>query len=428
MPIVSDGSVNKYAVVITGMGLTIPPGLSVNEARRRWLSGESAIAASTRLDAKGGFSAPLAEVPPFDFASSLKSPKNEKFMTPSVRFAMRAAKDAVDSASLDLAAYDPYRIAVYTGSGQTGLESTEFFRNLEVAGGSDERSDFANMGGRASRAVDRYFSLKTLSNAGLGLLSMEFGARGPSNNFVQDDTASAVAIACGMRDLEDGRCDLAIVGGYDSLLNAAVYIAYRNAGRVAPSSDDALRPFDPASTGLALGEGAGFLVLERGDDAARRGAPIVGELVGVGSAIEIEDAADAKASDCGMRAALRDASNGRPINAVVAHGVGIPDFDRREAAILEATIGPQAPVTALKGLTGYLGAATAAVELILSVHAARAGILPSAVRHTSGSAYNLSLVSGEPRRLGERPLLASLSWSWFGRCAAIAALPWRLND
>ena len=185
----------------------------------------------------------IAEVPAFDLTRDLRAPKNEKFMAPGVRFAVRAAKEAVRMSAVNLDHVDPFRVAIYTGSGQTGLESGDFFNNLEVANGGTVESDFANMGGRAARVLDRYFSLRTLSNAGLGLLSMEFGAKGPSNNFVQDDTASAWAIASGARDLEDGRCDVAIVGGYDCLLTPSNYLAYKQAGLLSASrAADAYRP------------------------------------------------------------------------------------------------------------------------------------------------------------------------------------------
>ena len=410
-------------IVVTGMGLAVPAGLSVDGVWRCWRQGESAIAASNKLDPLAGFSAPLACVPSFDLAKSLKTPKNEKFMAPSVRFAMHAAKDAVAAAALDLSRFDPYRVSLYTGSGQTGLESTEFFRTLEAGGGTDEASDFANMGGRASRAIDRYFSLRTLSNAGLGLLSMEFGAQGPSNNFVQDDTASVLAIAAGARDLEEGLADVAIVGGYDSLHQTSAYLAYRHAGVASTSCDSALRPFDASSDGVALGEGAGFLVLERADDASRRGAPIAGVLHGIGFGVQTEDNGATKTSARGMQAAIAEATGGHRIDGAIAHGIGLPEADANEARILEATLDRTVPVTAVKGLTGYLGAATGAVEFVLALTAAREGTLPPVVRRRTGGPA--SLVVDAERALGPQPLVLSLTWSWLGRCAALAAVPWR---
>lgn len=407
-------------VVVTGTGLVVPAGLSVATVWDRWLGGMPAASASRRLDSQGGEELVVAEVPAFDLSRDLRFPKNEKFMSPSVRFALRAAKDAVAAAGLDRGTLDPYRIAVYTGSGQTGLEPSEFFTNLEVAAGGTEEADFANMGGRAARVLDRYFSLRTLSNAGLGLLSMEFGAQGTSNNFVQDDTASAMAIASAMRDLEEGRCDVAIAGGYDSLLTASNYVAYKKAGLL--SRSNAYRPFDRERDGLLLGEGAGFVVLERTDDAERRGAPIAGRLLGVDCGVEVGDASASKQSEGALRAVLDEvAIEATDVDAVIAHGIGTPDGDRNEARILGGVLASGVPVTAVKGLTGYIGAATSVVELILALKMAAERLVPPIVRHTcSDEDVSLSIVSGQARRLADHPTVLTLSWSWFGRCAALA--------
>jgi 3-oxoacyl-(acyl-carrier-protein) synthase len=408
------------------MGIATPAGLSVPAVWQRWLASESAITSSHRFDPKQGHGIPAGEVPAFDIRPSLRIAKNEKFMTPAVRFAIYAAVEAVKEAQLDLNTIDPYRIAIYTGSGQTGLESSDFFANLEISAGVDDATDFANMGGRAARMLDRYFSLRTLSNAGLGLLSIELGAKGPSDNFVQDDTASATAIACGFRDLEEGRCDVAIVGGYDSLLTPSNFLAYDKASLLSRSDAAfAYRPFDRHRDGLVLGEGAGFLVLERAEDASKRGAPIVGQLIGSGSAIEVEDSAHAKASDTALRAAIRDAADGCTVDGVIGHGIGTRDDDRRESSVLSSVIGNEMPVTGLKSLTGYMGAATAAVEFIMALQAARERVLPPVPRlDTVDEDCELDLVRRTARSMPAiNPTILNMSWSWFGACAVLASRP-----
>ncbi len=93
--------------------------------------------------------------------------------------------------------------------------------------------------------MDRYWSLRTLANAGLGLLAAELSARGPCNNYVQGDTASAQALAAGFFDLLEDRCDVALAGGYDCLLTPSTYLAYERAGLLSPSEPErAHRPFD----------------------------------------------------------------------------------------------------------------------------------------------------------------------------------------
>jgi 3-oxoacyl-(acyl-carrier-protein) synthase len=414
---------NGFGLAVTGMGLVVPLGLSVEEAWDRALSGGSGIGPMCRFDVAGYGCTASAEVGTFDLAGSLRFPKNEKFMGQSVRCAMRAARAAISSSGIDLSSVDPYRIALYTGSGQTGLESAELFAALEFGWTGEEEKDFANLGGRASRLLDRYFSLRTLSNAGLGLLSAEIGAKGPSDNFVQGDTASALAVTSGLHDLLEGRADVAIVGGYESLLTESTFLAYDKAGLLSASDPDrAYRPFDCERDGIVLGEGAAFLVLERYEDARRRGAPILGEVAGTGSAMETVDARHAKASEAAARAAIAEAVGGSPVDLVVAHGIGTVEGDRREVGLLASLVGPEVPVTAFKGQTGYLGAASALAELCLALEAVRRRSVPPIARHAAADPdCPLNLVTRRACRLPrECPTALCLSWSWLGQCAALA--------
>ena len=415
-----------FDVAVTGMGLVVPLGLSVDAAWSRSLRGESGIGPLRRFDASGFPCTASAEIAPFDLAGSLRFPKNEKFMGQSVRCAMRAVKEAIATSGIELASVDPYRIALYIGSGQTGLESAEMFGALEFAWTGEEERDFANMGGRASRLLDRYFSLRTLSNAGLGLLSAEIGAQGPSDNFVQGDTASALAVASGLHDLRERRADVAIVGGYESLLTESTFLAYEKVGLLSAGDPScAYRPFDRERDGIVLGEGAAFLVLERGEDARRRGAPVVGEIAGAGSAMEAVDVVDAKASEAAARAAIAEAAGGSPVDLVVAHGIGTAEGDRREARLLASLLDPGVPVTAFKSQTGYLGAASAVAELCLALQAVRQRCVPPIARHVAADAdCRLNLVAGRALPLkAERPAALCLSWSWLGQCAALAVRP-----
>ena len=414
---------HEPAVVVTGVGIAVPLGLSLANVWARSLRGESAIAALRRFDAKGYACRASAEVPELELAPTLRIPKNEKFMGRSVRLAMFAAKAAVAQSGVDLSAMDPYRVAVYTGSGQTGVETAEFFAAFELAESGDEERDCANLGGRASRLIDRYWSLRTLANAGVGLISVELGARGASQNFVQGDTASALAVGSAVQDLVEGRSDVAVAGGYDSLLTISSYLAYDKAGVLSSADPErAYRPFDRDRDGIVLGEGAAFLVLEREADARRRSGPVLGEIVGVGSTMETGETLEAKVNDAALRAAAEQALSGRSVDLVVAHGIGTADGDRAEARILEAVFGEGPPVTAFKSQTGYLGAATGAVELALTLQALREGLVPPIARHQApDDGCRLSLASGAARKLNTGSATAlCLSWSWCGQCAAVA--------
>ena len=415
------------SIVITGIGLAVPAGIGAKAVVARAMRGESGIGPLRRLGNLGPGCAAGGEVPAFDLDALLRLPKNIKFMSRSVECALLAASEAMSQAGV-LDSVDPGRFSIYTGSGQTGLEPSEFFAALEIAEAGDEALTYKNLGGRASRLVDRYWSLRTLSNAGVALLAAEFSARGACNNFVQGDTASAQALAAGFFDLREDRSDVVLAGGYDCLLTPSTYLAYERAGLLSSSAPErACRPFDRERDGLVLAEGAAFVVLERRRDAEARGATILAELLGVGFAQGVDDRPSPTLDVDRARLAIRDAAGDVEPDLVIAHGIGTRDDDAREARMLAGLGFDETPVTAMKGLTGYLGAATAAAELSIAILGARLGAAPPIARFEAADPdCALDLVAVAPRPLeGGSPTLLALNWSWSGQCSALAvrALP-----
>jgi 3-oxoacyl-[acyl-carrier-protein] synthase II len=412
-------------VAVTGVGLVTPLGLSSEIHLERSCRGESAISSISRFDT-GGFAATAgAQVPDFDLQNMLRQPKAVKFMSLPVQCAVMAAYEAVQHSRLETGQVAGERIAVHTGSGQTGLEYAEFFQALSLAWEGEREYDYKYLGGRPSRLIDRYFSLRTLSNAGLALVSAELEAKGPASNFVQSDTASAMALLAAAWDLLEDRCDLALVCGYDALLKPGSYLAFEKAGLLStlPPSE-AYRPFDARRDGLVLGEGACCLVLERVESAEARGVPILAELLGVGTTTETEGPPgmprcvrtfERSIKDCGVDVA--------GVDFVVARGLGTPADDHSEASALAAIFDSCPPITSFKSATGYLGAATAAVEFGMGLLCAYKGFLPPIPRLTQpDSAFNLPFIAGQARQLSRPDSVALFfSSSWGGQMAVVAA-------
>jgi len=368
-------SVNHLdGVAITGIGLALPLGLTCSDVVKRIRGLDSGVGRLTRFPFEG---AAAAEVPEFELRGILRKPRNEKLMSPAVRLAAHAAYHAIAQSGLDLESVDRERVALHTGSGHTGICYDVFFPALSVAWKDDPERDFKNLGGRATRLIDPYFSMHTLSNSGIGLLSAEHDLRGPGCNFVQGDTASARALEAAANDLREGRCDAALAGGYDSLLVKSSFLSYLEGGLLSSSGVQA--PFAAGSDGIVLGEGAAFFVLERVEDAAVRGAaPLailqwsVNASASGGNGL-FADGLPALAP--ALRTALQ--SEPRP-DFVVARGIGTVAGDAEEAPILAEFQHAGSRVTSFKALTGYVGAATAATEIALTILCARAGFLPPA--------------------------------------------------
>jgi len=410
-------------VAITGVGLVTPLGLSAAENVARSRAGESGIGPARAFAVEGHAAQALATVAPFDLEACLRFPKNYKFMGRSVQFAMRAAREAVEQSGIDLTKLDATRVGIQAGSGQTGVEYDHFFPSLLMAWDAGREMDYKYLGGLPSHLIDRYICLRTLANGGLALLSTEFGVRGPNGNFTQKDTASAQAIHAAYLDLLEDRCDVAITGGYDSLATPGNFLAYEQAGLLSHAEpSEAYRPFDTTADGLVLGEGAGFLVLERWAHAESRGAAILGELCGAGSAMGAQEQWRPAWSAQTICQAARQALGDMRPDFVMAAGLGTAAEDRAEAAAIAGMFGNATAVTALKSHTGYMGAGTAAAEFGLGLLCAREGFLPAIARHSGKADVGLDLITGEAREIdGPSPLGVFLSCSWGGAVAALAA-------
>jgi 3-oxoacyl-(acyl-carrier-protein) synthase len=412
----------RWRIAITGIGLVTPLGLTASENMRRVLRGESGIPAHS----PGDEGTAAAVVQPFEITNFLRQPKNLKLMSRPVRMALMATREAADQSGALSSGIAPERVGVFAGSGQTGIEYDEFFKALTIAWEQGREQDFKYLGGMPTRVLDRYFSLRTLANAGVGAISTEFGARGPSNNYVQGETAPAVAISEACHHLMEERCDAAIVCGYDCLLVPSMAMAFRKMNLLSGGGlDSGYFPFREGRPGMVLGEGAACFILERRGDALSRAAAVLAEIDGVGLASQPSDEEGLTAPAEDIRAAALEALGSVEPGLVIARGLGTEADDLAEARALASFVPPGAMVTALKGYTGYLGAASAAVELGIGLLCARDGWAPAIYGGaTTDPRIRLNLVEGQPAALsGPETTGLFLSSTFGGQVAAIAARP-----
>lgn len=385
-------------LTVTGVGLVTALAQSVADtwnALARGRSGITALRPAVGGCLAGATIAGLA--PPTD----LRVPKHAKFMGRAAVCGVRAMLDAVAAAGLRSSGLEPAAIGVYTGTGETGLDAGEFFPALDHAWQRDPSLDFRHVCGSASKLVDPYFSLRTLSNGTAALSAIELPAHGPSINFVQGATASAHALACACDDLEEQKIAAAVVIGCDALVTTASLLAYTREGLLSPRPpDDACKPFSAPGDGFVLGEAAAAVVLESDREARARGACRLGTVRGVGfaatpgggpGAIDETDEFDACVR------AISAAGGSDDAGCVFAFGDPTPRGGQVELACLASAFGRSVPVTTLTGALGYVGAATSLVQVAVALHSLAAGV-PAAVRAGhQGRPTAIDLVLGAPR-------------------------------
>jgi 3-oxoacyl-[acyl-carrier-protein] synthase II len=262
------------------------------------------------------------------------------------------------------------------------------------------------------------------------LAAATWGQPGRSLTNCSACAAGAQAIGHGFRAVRSGEFEVAVCGGFDSMLHPLGVGGFQLLGALTIDNDRgqaACRPFDAARAGTVLGEGAAMLVLEPLDKVLAEGRPVLGELCGYGSSL---DAASLSAPDPSgdgairaMRAALADAQIApEQIAHLNAHGTGTQLNDEIEAkAIRQVFAGcwERIPVSATKALTGHLIAAAGAVEAGACLLALQRGILPpNPWLETVGPGCELNHVRCVAGRL-EGEYVISNSFGFGGQNAAL---------
>jgi 3-oxoacyl-[acyl-carrier-protein] synthase II len=222
-------------------------------------------------------------------------------------------------------------------------------------------------------------------NAAASELALRHGMMGENSTYAVACASSSTAIGEGLRAIRHGYCERILAGGSEALLTFGVLHAWHALRALANADADvpaSCRPFSLDRSGLVLGEGAAFLVLESMAAAKARGATILAELAGFGSSCDASHLTHPNSAGQvrAINAALRDAGvTADAIDYVNAHGTATAAGDAVEAESLRAVFGARAsqlPVSSTKAVHGHLMGAGGAVELALSVLAMLHNTIP----------------------------------------------------
>jgi 3-oxoacyl-[acyl-carrier-protein] synthase II len=369
-------------VVITGVGLISPLG---NAAPALWASlraGRSGIGAVPHLALDAYRTRVGGAVRDFQPRQYIADPKSLKLMTRPVRLGVAAMELAVRDAGLAdaaaLTAMDPARIGCFVGSPGHAGDRDELLPALDLAY-QDHGLDLRVFGADGIATINPLWLLKSLANLVLYFVSLRLGAQGPNANICMSGAGGAIAIGEAMHAIRHGRADIAVAGGYESLLDEERLESFEPSGLLylgegAPES--ASRPFDRDRAGFVAAEGGAFVVLEEAESARRRGARLYATLRGYGSASSGSPGRpndSVEAFHGAMEAALADARlDAWELKAVFAQGLATAESDHAEAQALKQLLTARAaytPIAAVKSMTGNLLAGSGPLELIAALGA-----------------------------------------------------------
>jgi 3-oxoacyl-[acyl-carrier-protein] synthase II len=364
-------------VVITGMGLASPLGCDVDSFWRRILASESGVRAIQRFDSAGLPVQFAGEVADWETVSEKEfDSKDRKRLDRFCQFALWSARQAVRHAGIDFSNLDPERCGVAIGSAIGGLEEFEDQHARLLEGGP--------------RRVSPYTIPKMLANSAAGLVSIEFGLRGPTTCIASACASANQSIGDALRMIRSGQVDLMIAGGSEAAVVPTAIAGFARMQALSTRNDDptaASRPWDADRDGFVMGEGAASFVLESAEHAARHGRIPLATLMGSGVSSDgyhitspREDGAGAAAA---MRLALRDAElDLSEIQYINAHGTSTPMGDVAETKAIHLLFGDHAghlAVSSTKSQIGHLLGASGAVEMVACVMALRDQVLPPTI-------------------------------------------------
>ena len=204
-------------------------------------------------------------------------------------------------------------------------------------------------------------------------------ATGPALTVVNACSSGTDAMGVAMAWLRAGRCDAVLAGGADEL-SPIPTVGFHALGLTSP---EPCKPFDRTRRGLNLGEGAGVVVLERAESAARRGRACDLFAAGFGGASDgyhlTAPHPEALGLELAVRAALGEAGiEPAAVDFVNAHGTSTPENDRIEGAALARIFGTGVRAISTKGATGHTLGAAGGIETVFTALALREGwISPS---------------------------------------------------
>jgi 3-oxoacyl-[acyl-carrier-protein] synthase II len=368
-------------VVVTGLGMVSPLGTGVETTWSNMLAGKSGAGPITRFDASDLPTRIAFEVKEGDGSNdTLKrddwiDPKDQRRYDDFIQFALVAAKQAMKDSGLELKTEDErYRAGVLVGSGIGGLTGIQDTTLL--------------MAEKGPRRVSPFFIPGSLINLAGGLISINFGLKGPNHAVVTACATGTHAIGDAARIIAVGDADVMVAGGAESAIcriGIAGFIACKALSSAFNGTPEkASRPYDKDRDGFVMGEGAGILVLEEYEHAKARGAKIYGELIGYGMSGDAyhitAPSEDGDGAFRCMQAAIKRAGiSAGEIDYINAHGTSTPLGDEIELRAVERLIGNNAARVAMsstKSAVGHLLGAAGAVEAVFSLLAMRDNVCP----------------------------------------------------
>ena len=405
-------------IVMTGVGLASPNGASLEEFRSNLLHGVSGVTViETRFMGKV-----LAGVCRFEETRYL-SRKDRRRGTRAGSISIYCANEAVRRAGLDLDRLDRSRVGTFIGITEHGTVETE------------NEIDAIRQYDYDTRYWSHHHNPRTVANNPAGEVTVNLGLRGPHYTIGAACAAGNAGLIQGVQMLRLGEVDVALAGGVSEAIHSfGIFASFASQHALAWHEDPtkACRPFDKDRNGIVVAEGGCLFVLERLPDAKRRGAPILGEVVGYAMNSDATDPVlpdPERMAECMSLAVDRAGLEPGDIDVVSTHATATQTGDERECQAVRQVFGdyPTVYMNNTKSFIGHAMGAAGALEL-----AGNLGSFEDESVHATINVTELdpqcamrNLVIHEPKRIGRVDFILNNSFGMLGINSAVVVRRYR---
>lgn len=401
------------------MGAVAPNGNGIQEFISNSFAGKVGIKTIKKFDANLTGITVAGEIDNFD-PNDVIGRKAARRMDLYSQYALQSAIEAMEMAEINETNTKPVDMGVIYGSGIGGLTTIQ--------------EQIIKMHDKGPKRVSPMFVPMSIANMAAGNISIHFNAQNICTSIVTACATGTNAIGEAFRQVKEGRAKVMIAGGSEASVNEIGIAGFAALTALSQATDPlkASLPFDKARQGFVLGEGGAALVLEDLEHAQKRGANILGEIVGYGATSDAYHITSPDPTGAGaaraMELAIKEAGV-RPseISYINAHGTATHANDEGESKAINQVFGSDSHVrvSSTKGMTGHLLGAAGAIEAVLTVVALQNGQLPLNIGcFNQDPKCSVNLVTAENSDASNARYAISNSFGFGGHNAVLAFKKW----
>lgn len=419
-------------VLITGLGLISSLGKNVGENWTKLQKRETGICYCPG-EGLPEFMQYMGAISDYHLPDNI-SPKQRgqlRFLNRAAKFGLSSVNEALPLEATRIDHVEPGRRALFIASGEHNQIGSEFMYPAikDTLGKEWKDADLKELNRRMMDKCNPFFLLESLHNNLFSFLSAYTGFMGPSTSLSSLPPCGSHAFELAYRTIKQNKADIALAVGYGGWLADIARYELEGVGLLSAcrSGASSYRPLDKQRDGFIPGEGGAAIVLESAESAKKRGAGVLGKVLGTSSSFAINTDRDAtvppQVNKRNILTAIKNAGCSQiEISFIISHGSGTKEGDRSELRSIESVLSnnkASIPVCALKPYTGHMGVASDLAEIIFGILAVKENFAPATLNFSeTEKSFSGLTISDAPQHV-EKTTFLSTSYGEGGQASSV---------